>query len=259
MFDDNDGILGPMFALGGIALLANMFDDKQKKAVQVNAYVDKRAEAAEARREAEEARRRAEDERRERAHKRQIELQRKKAEAANPNDMEFVNERIDLKINTGIVGFMCFIMYGFAILCLCGGLAGIVFTIIFSIIGTIFLSGWSNMKKEKEKCQKCATLIVNQGYKNMGEIANVMQCTNDEAYNMVSRIIAEGFIKGFCINKNTRKISEMRNETSDSTIENDNISNDVKSHNEKCHSCGGNKFIKINNKLVCKYCGEVIN
>lgn len=78
MFDDNDGILGPMFALGGIALLANMFDDKQKKAVQVNAYVDKRAEAAEARREAEEARRRAEDERRERAHKRQLELQRKK-------------------------------------------------------------------------------------------------------------------------------------------------------------------------------------
>lgn len=258
IFGKKGSTLGTIATLGGLALLSNMFEEKKVVHVHEHHYDGDYDDEDDDDYDPEEARREAEEERREREHERQLELQRIKAEKANPNDMEFVNERIDKKIDTTLLGLGAFILYDFAILCFLS-VSGILFGIIFLIVGTIVLLSWFDKKKEKENCKKCVALIVNQGHRSMGEIANVLQCGSEEAYNLVLKIIAEGFIKGFYINKNTRRIEEMRDDIYDSIVEKSNMGNGGKSQKEKCQSCGGNKFVKLRNGVFCKYCGNKIS
>ncbi|MBR4314519.1 MAG: hypothetical protein IKP66_06385 [Lachnospiraceae bacterium] len=238
--------LGMLGTLAGLALVSHLLDTNEKETRVVHEYVDKRAEQ--------------EEERREREHERQMEKEKKRREAESPNDMEFINERINEGEGISTIGAIAFLVFDFALLLALGGREYIIIVIVLAIVGVFLVKFYFDRRREREIYKEYASLIVVQNYRSIMEIATKMNCNYEETLATISKIITKGYVKGFHIDKNKKILVEQnKNATSksDSITKNANI---LKNANNKliCPYCGGDQFTMFKGENCCKYCGGKI-
>ena len=235
--------LGMLGTLAGLALVSHLLDTSEKETRVVHEYVDRSAEQ--------------EEERREREHERQMEKEKKRREAESPNDMEFINERINDGEGLSIIGAITFLVFDFALLLALGGREYIIIVIVLAIVGAFLVKYYFERRREREIYKEYASLIVVQNYRSIMEIATKMNCNYEETLATISKTIAKGYIKGFHIDKNKKILVEQnKNATSksDSITKNANILKHS-NNNSKCTYCGGEQFVMLDGEYCCKYCG----
>ena len=233
--------LGLFGTLAGLALVSHLFDSSEKETRVVHEYVDTRAEQ--------------EEERREREHERQLEIIRRKEEAANPNEMEFVVKRVDKGEDISLFGVGAFLAFDFALLFALGGMELAFYAIVMVAIGVLLTKIYFKRKKEIDEIKKFISLILVQDYRNIMEIASVMHSNYEAALDKISRIITKGYIRGFYIDKNTRMVVSNDYAHNNSTNENANALKNNQSSPRVCKNCGGNQFVVSKEGICCKYCG----
>lgn len=240
--------LGVLGSLAGLAVVSHIFGEREKETRVVHEYVDKRAEQ--------------EEERREREHQRKLDMVRKKEEAENPNRMEFVNERINRGVDTFLLVFGTLVVFMIALtggneLLYVGWSSSTALCTIGSIaLGLLLTKLNFEKKKERDIYKKYAALILVQGYRNIMEIANNMHCSYEESVEKISKIIIQGYIRGFCIDRNRRMVVDGNSVQGNSINENANILQRNQSVPRVCRNCGGNQFVVSNEGICCKYCGS---
>ena len=236
--------LGLFGTLAGLALVSHLFDSSEKETRVVHEYVDTRAEQ--------------EEERREREHERQLEIIRRKEEAANPNEMEFVVKRVDKGEDITLFGIGAFLAFDFALLFALGGMELAFYAIVMVAIGVLLTKIYFKRKKEIDEMKKYISLILVQDYRNIMEIASVMHSNYETALDKISRIITKGYIRGFYIDKNTRMVVSNNYVNNKSINENANALKNNQSSPRVCKNCGGNQFVVSKEGMCCKYCGGMV-
>lgn len=234
--------LGLFGTLAGLALVSHLFDSSGKESRVVHEYVDTRAEQ--------------EEERREREHERQLEIIRRKEEAANPNEMEFVVKRVDKGEDISLFGVGAFLAFDFALLFALGGMELAFYAIVMVAIGVLLTKIYFKRKKEIDEIKKYISLILVQDYRNIMEIASVMHSNYEAALDKISRIITKGYIRGFYIDKNTRMVVSNDYVNNKSINKNANALKNNQSSPRVCKNCGGNQFVVSKEGICCKYCGS---
>ena len=238
--------LGALATLGGLALVTSIMNSESQKEV---VYVDSEAEKIKAKAEAEE-------ERREKEHERQMEITRKKAEAEDPNRMDFVQDRLEEADKTGQVCLFamasCFL---YAILLMMAKeLVGVFFC---ALVGMVLAYFYIRSRNKIKKYNDYISMILVHNEKNIMNMASKMNCSYDEALKDVTYIISKGLIRGFSIDKKRRVIIENYNVSKRSNTVNPEdekvqySSNNVK----KCKYCGASSFVDLFDGRYCKYCG----
>lgn len=135
---------------------------------------------------------------------------------------------------------------------------------VLIIMGLIFIFMGVYTRKSAKRFLKYISLVVDNSYRSIEDIAQVMNTSYDKAAKDLRILLKDGYFNGYYIDDSTMRIGlyETRTVESDAIID-QKIKEDLQDKSEEytvaCKSCGANNKVIAGKVGECEFCGSPIS